>query len=198
MKFLFDLGGVFFDWDPEHYYKNIFKTKSERDFFLNNVCNDSWNIKQDKGRTIKEAELELIRIHPKYSIEIKLYYKNHRKMFRRIFENSVEILKKLKEKKYECYVLSNWSWETFQGMKNDYPFLNIFDGMIISGKEKMIKPNKNIYDLAISKFNLDPQETVFIDDKLENIQTALNMGFKTIHLTSPELIGVKINKFIKK
>ena len=196
MKFLFDLGGVFFDWDPEYYFKNILKDKSERQFFLQNVCNDDWNIKQDNGRLIKEAEEELILNFPKYSKEIKLYYKNHKKMFKKIFESSVEVLKKLKEKKYQCYVLSNWSWETFEGMNNDYPFLNLFDGMIISGKEKMIKPNKNIYTLAISRFNLNPQETVFIDDKIENIETAINIGFKTIHLIAPELISDKINKFL--
>jgi len=56
MKFLFDLGGVFFDWDPHYFYKDIFKDKEERDNFLNNICNDEWNIQQDAGRLIKDAE----------------------------------------------------------------------------------------------------------------------------------------------
>ena len=47
MKFLFDLGGVFFDWDPHYFYKDVFKDKEERDNFLNNICNDEWNIQQD-------------------------------------------------------------------------------------------------------------------------------------------------------
>ena len=117
-------------------------------------------------------------------------------MFRKIFQKSVEVLNDLKNKDYECYVLSNWSWETFQGMDKEYPFLKKFDGLIISGKEKLIKPDEKIYKLAINRFNLVPEETVFIDDKKENIETANNLGFVTIHLTNPEMIIQNINKFI--
>tara|TARA_B100000214_G_scaffold46657_1_gene29337 strand:+ start:463 stop:1053 length:591 start_codon:yes stop_codon:yes gene_type:complete len=196
MKFLFDLGGVFFDWDPNHFYKEIIKNKHEREYFLKNICNDAWNIEQDRGRLIKDAENELVIKHPNFKQEIIMYYKNHRKMFRGIFDESVKILKILKLKQYECYVLSNWSWETFIGMEKDFPFLKLFDDLIISGNEKMIKPNKEIYNLAISRFNLIPKETVFIDDKIENINTAQRLGFKTIHLNNPELITSEINKYI--
>ena len=71
MKFLFDLGGVFFDWDPNHFYKNVFENIEEREFFLAEVCNDQWNVQQDAGRSIAEAELELIPKFPHYEKEIK-------------------------------------------------------------------------------------------------------------------------------
>ena len=196
MKFLFDLGGVFFDWDPDHFYKNVFENIEEREFFLAEVCNDQWNVQQDAGRSIAEAELELIPKFPHYEKEIKMYYKNHRKMIRGVFEESIDILKKLKDKNYECYVLSNWSAETFAGMTDDYPFLKLFDGLLISGEDKLIKPDHAIYQLARDRFNLNPEETVFIDDKLENIQAAQKMNFKTIHLTNPNIIETEINKFL--
>ena len=196
MKFLFDLGGVFFDWDPDFFYKKIIKKDDERNMFLSKICNNEWNIKQDKGRLIIDAENELIAKFPKYSYEIKLYYKNHRKMFKKIFSQSVKVLEFLKSKNIECYVLSNWSWETFQNMEKEYPFLNLFDGLIISGKEQMIKPDKEIYLLAINRFNLDPEQTVFIDDKIENIEAAKKLNFKTIHLDKPELIRDKIKFYI--
>ena len=196
MKFLFDLGGVFFDWDPDHFYKNVFENIEEREFFLAEVCNDQWNVQQDAGRSIAEAELELIPKFPHYEKEIKMYYKNHRKMIRGVFEESIDILKKLKDKNYECYVLSNWSAETFLGMTDDYPFLKLFDGLLISGEDKLIKPDHAIYQLARDRFNLNPEETVFIDDKLENIQAAQEMNFKTIHLTDPNIIKKEIKKFL--
>tara|TARA_B100000073_G_scaffold71546_1_gene53219 strand:+ start:289 stop:882 length:594 start_codon:yes stop_codon:yes gene_type:complete len=196
MKFLFDLGGVFFDWDPNHFYKNVFENIEEREFFLAEVCNDQWNVQQDAGRSIAEAELELIPKFPHYEKEIKMYYKNHRKMIRGVFEESVDILKKLKDKNYDCYVLSNWSAETFEGMTDDYPFLKLFDGLLISGEDKLIKPDHAIYQLARDRFNLNPEETVFIDDKLENIQAAQEMNFKTIHLTDPNIIKTEIKKFL--
>ena len=196
MKFLFDLGGVFFDWDPNHFYKNVFENIEEREFFLAEVCNDQWNVQQDAGRSIAEAELELIPKFPHYEKEIKMYYKNHRKMIRGVFEESVDILKKLKDKNYDCYVLSNWSAETFEGMADDYPFLKLFDGLLISGEDKLIKPDHAIYQLARDRFNLNPEETVFIDDKQENIEAAKGLDFKTIHLTDPQNIKIEINQFL--
>jgi len=196
MKFLFDLGGVFFDWDPNYFFKNVFDDDEERKYFLNEVCNDQWNFQQDAGRSIAEAELELIPKFPHYEKEIKMYYKNHRKMIRGIFEESIEVLRQLKDKNYKCYVLSNWSAETFEGIPIDYPFMQLFDGLLISGEDKLIKPDQAIYELAKKRFNLDPEETVFIDDKLENIEAAQKMNFKTIHLTNPKNIEMEIKKFL--
>ncbi len=123
MKFLFDLGGVFLDWHPQYFYRNIFKDKKELNFFLTNVCNDAWNLRQDAGRSIENAEKDLISKFPNYSKEIKLYYPSHRKMIKRVFESSLNLLSNLKSKKYKCYVLSNFSAETFVGMMEEYKFL---------------------------------------------------------------------------
>ncbi len=196
MKFLFDLGGVFFDWDPNYFFKNVFDDDEERKYFLTEVCNDQWNFQQDAGRSIAEAELELIPKFPHYENEIKMYYKNHRKMIRGTFEESIKVLRQLKDKNYKCYVLSNWSAETFEGIPIDYPFMQLFDGLLISGEDKLIKPDRAIYELAKKRFNLDPEETVFIDDKLENIEAAQKMNFKTIHLINPKNIEMEIKKFL--
>ena len=196
MKFLFDLGGVFFDWDPNHFYKDIFDTQEEINYFLTKVCSDEWNLKQDAGRSIEEAESELLLQFPNYEKEIKMYYKNHRNMIRGTFNLSIKVLEKLKKENYKCYVLSNWSAETFLGMEDEYPFLNLFDGMVISGEDKLTKPDSAIYKLAINRFNLIPDETVFIDDKLVNIQAAQNLQLHTIHLTNPKNIELEIMKFV--
>ena len=196
MKFLFDLGGVFFNWDPNHFFRDIFDTPEERNYFLNEICNDEWNAKQDCGRSIKDAESELITKFPKYEKQIKMYYKNHRKMIIGTFDLSINVLKSLKAHKFNCFVLSNWSAETFDGMINDFPFLKLFDGLLISGEEKLIKPDKAIYELAIKRFNLIPNKTVFIDDRLENIMAANKLEFNTIHLVDPNKIEFEINKFL--
>ena len=197
MKFLFDLGGVFFDWDPKYFFKNIFKDSNELIFFLSSVCNDKWNIQQDAGRPIIEAERELINFFPQYKKQIKMYYPNHSLMIKKTFSESIEILYQLKKSHYECYVLSNWSAETFRNTIKDYPFLNQFNGMIISGDEKLIKPDLAIYELAIKRFNLNPKETVFIDDKLENIEAAKKLNFNTHHLIDPINIKKNLKKYIE-
>ena len=196
MKFLFDLGGVFFDWDPNHFFKNIILDPKKRNYFLSQVCNDEWNVKQDAGRSIQEAENEIIPIYPQYKKEIRMYYKNHRKMIKGVFDQSIETLYDLKSKNYECYVLSNWSAETFEGMIEDYSFLKKFDDILISGKDKLIKPDHSIFNLAINRFNLYPNHCVFIDDKLANINAAKDLQFKTIHLTNPLTIKEDIKPFL--
>ena len=196
MKFLFDLGGVFFDWDPNYFFKSIFSSNEELNYFLTHICNNEWNIKQDAGKLIKDAENDLINKFPQYSKEIKMYYSNHRKMIKGTFKSSIDQLLELKTRDYLCYVLSNWSAETFKGMEEDYPFLQSFDGIIISGEVKLAKPDKLIFELAISRFNLEPEETIFIDDNLDNIQTAKSLNFKTIHLINPNRIKEEINNFL--
>ena len=197
MKFLFDLGGVFFDWDPKYFFTKIISDKDEMDFFLTKVCNDEWNLAQDSGRTIEDGEKDIIRKFPQYENLIKLYYPNHRKMIKGTFQSSIDILMKLKQDSYECFVLSNWSSETFVDIPKEFKFMNNFDGLLISGEDKLVKPDPKIYLLAIDRFNLDPQNTVFVDDKLININAAIKLGFKTIHLTNPNIIEEEINKFLK-
>ena len=113
------------------------------------------------------------------------------------FQQSIDILHKLKSLNYPCYVLSNWSDETYAGMEDDYPFLKHFDGKIISGREKLIKPDPKIYQLAMERFDLEPNDTVFIDDRKENIDAAKKLGFQTIHLSDPKNIAKYIEKFIQ-
>ena len=197
MKFLFDLGGVFFDWDPKFFFTKIISDKEEMDFFLTKVCNDEWNLAQDSGRSIEDGEKDIIRKFPQYENLIKLYYPNHRKMIKGTFQSSIDILIKLKQDNYKCYVLSNWSSETFVNIPKEFKFMENFDGLLISGEDKLVKPDPEIYLLAIDRFNLDPQNTVFIDDKLINIYAAKKLGFKTIHLINPNIIEDEINKFLK-
>ena len=204
MKFLFDLGGIFFDWAPKYFYQSIFSTKKEMDYFLTNICNNEWNIKQDKGRLIKEAEIELINQFPNYTKEIKMYYANHRKMIKRTFQSSIDMLFELKSRKYLCYVLSNWSAETFIGMEEAYPFLKKFDDMLISGNVKLIKPDKKIYQLAINKFNLDPSINgpllcaMGIDIKSKKIKKEGPVGYNTRNIVIESTVNFlrKINKQI--
>ena len=125
-----------------------------------------------------------------------MYYKNHRNMIKGTFDLSIKVLKKLKKQNYGCYVLSNWSAETFIGMTDDYPFLKLFDGLLISGEDRLIKPDTAIYELAINRFNLIPNQTIFIDDKLENILAAKNLDLNTIHLVDPNRIELEIDRFL--
>ena len=195
-KFLFDLGNVFFDWDPERILKPIFNDDERMNFFINKISFPLLDTRCDAGVTIEVAVNDAIKKFPEFKKEIKLYYPNHGNMVGGFFQKTVDVFYKIKELNYPCFVLSNWSAETYEGMEETYPFLKDFDGKIISGRDFLIKPDPAIYELAISRFNLIPEETLFIDDRLDNIEAAQNLNFQTIHLTNPSLIQDLIDPYI--
>jgi len=195
-KFLFDLGNVFFDWNPERILKPIFNDDERMNFFINNISFPLLDTRCDAGITIEVAVNDAIKKFPEFEKEIKLYYPNHGNMVGGFFQKTVDVFYKIKELNYPCFVLSNWSAETYEGMEKTYPFLKDFDGKIISGRDFLIKPDPAIYELAISRFNLIPEETLFIDDRLDNIEAAQNLNFQTIHLTNPSLIQDLIDPYI--
>ena len=196
-KFLFDLGNVFFDWNPERILKPIFNDDERMNFFINNISFPLLDTRCDAGITIEVAVNDAIKKFPKFEKEIKLYYPNHGNMVGGFFQKTVDVFYKIKELNYPCFVLSNWSAETYEGMEETYPFLKDFDGKIISGRDFLIKPDPAIYELAISRFDLIPQETLFIDDRLDNIEAAQKLNFQTIHLTDPSLIQELIDPYIR-
>ena len=196
-KFLFDLGNVFFDWNPERILKPIFNDDERMNFFINNISFPLLDTRCDAGITIEVAVNDAINKFPEFEKEIKLYYPNHGNMVGGFFQKTVDVFYKIKELNYPCFVLSNWSAETYEGMEETYPFLKDFDGKIISGRDFLIKPDPAIYKLAISRFDLIPQETLFIDDRLDNIEAAQKLNFQTIHLTDPSLIQELIDPYIR-
>ena len=196
-KFLFDLGNVFFDWNPERILKPIFNDDERMNFFINNISFPLLDTRCDAGVTIEVAVNDAIKKFPEFEKEIKLYYPNHGNMVGGFFQKTVDVFYKIKELNYPCFVLSNWSAETYEGMEETYPFLKDFDGKIISGRDFLIKPDPAIYKLAISRFDLIPQETLFIDDRLDNIEAAQKLNFQTIHLTNPSLIHELIDPYIR-
>jgi 2-haloacid dehalogenase len=195
-KFLFDLGNVFFDWNPERILKPIFNDDEKMKFFINNISFPLLDTRCDAGISIEVAVNDAVIKFPDFEKEIKLYYPNHGNMVGGFFQKTVDIFYKVKNLNYPCYVLSNWSAETYEGMEETYPFLKDFDGKIISGRDFLIKPDPAIYELAISRFDLVPQETLFIDDRLDNIEAAQKLNFQTIHLTDPSLIQKLIDPYI--
>ena len=182
---IFDLGGVLIDWNPSYLYKKIFAHEKDMRFFLDNICTKKWNENQDAGYPLAQATNDLIKEYPQYQDEINAYYTRWKEMFGDYNAHSVSILEKLHlQKKQRLLALTNWSAETFHPVKDSYPFLNYFEGIVVSGDEKIKKPDYKIYQILLNRYNVNAKESVFIDDALENIEAADDLGFQTIHFVS--------------
>lgn len=179
---IFDFGGVLIDWDPTYLYSKEFENESDMDHFLNNVCTPEWNIQQDAGRPLSEATEILQKEYPEYKDLIGYYYGRWDEMLGGVIEENVSVLKMLKSK-YPLYGLTNWSAETITIAYDKYDFFEHLKGIVVSGDEKLIKPDPKLYQILLDRFNLNAEECLFIDDNVHNIETAQKMGFHTIHLT---------------
>ena len=189
---IFDFGGVLLDWNPRYFYRDHFQNEEDMEYFLNHICTDEWNIEQDKGRSLSEGTILLQKQHPEYHNEIELFYNRWETMLKGDFPESVALLYKLK-KKYKLYGLTNWSAETISIAYKRFPFLKEFEGIVVSGEEKMIKPDKKIYYLLLDRYNLKAEHTIFIDDNQKNIQVAEEIGIFGIHFESAHQLKMKLS-----
>jgi 2-haloacid dehalogenase len=192
---IFDLGAVLIDWNPHYLYRNLFADEQEMKHFLANITTPDWNEEQDAGRTLKEGTELLVQQHPQHEANIRAFYGRWDEMLGDAIEGTVEIFKQLKDSgRYKIYALTNWSAETFPVALKRYDFLNWFDGIVVSGTEKMRKPAPEFYTLLLTRYNVNAQEALFIDDNLRNVLAAEKMGIASIHFTSPEQLKEELVK----
>lgn len=177
---IFDFGGVLLDWNPRYMYRAFFPNEADMEYFLSNICTDAWNAEQDRGRSFSDGIRLLQSQYPEYQEAIHLYSEKWEDMLKGELPESTQLLYELKEQGYGIYGLTNWSKEKIKIAYRKYDFFELFDGIIVSGEEKLIKPDKRIYKVLLDRYGLQAEQSVFIDDNAANIQAARELGFNAI------------------
>lgn len=181
---IFDFGGVLMDWNPRYFFKDYFNDDEKMEYFLEHIAQSEWNEEQDKGRSLFEGTEIQIKKFPEWEKEIRAYYDNWTVMLKSDIPQNVEVLRKLKNTKYHLFGLTNWSEETFPYALENYDFFRIFDDkIVVSGTEKLIKPDPKIWHVLLERYGIKADESIFIDDNPRNIEMAKTLGFITIHIT---------------
>lgn len=184
---VFDFGGVVFDWSADYLYRELIPDEAERRWFLANVCTPAWNLQQDGGRTIAEAEAELIGRHPEHAELIRAFYGQWPKTLRGTLDDGVALVEELHAAGVPLYGLTNWSAETFPYVEERYAFLKRFRHIVVSGRVKMIKPEARIYRHLLEHVGEAAEACVFIDDAPHNAEGARAVGMQAIqHRTGAE------------
>ena len=189
---IFDYGGVLLDWNPHYLYDPYFGDKEKAEWFLQNICTYEWNAQHDNGKPIAEGTAELIALHPEWEKEIRMYYDDFMKMMGGQISGMEELVKDMKVKGYRVFGLSNWSVETFSQVRHVYPVLDLMEDMVISGIERVMKPDHRIFELALNRFGVKAEETVFIDDNPNNVQAACEVGIHGVLFQSKDLLLSKL------
>ena len=191
---VFDLGAVLIDWNPRYFHRKIFTDEAEMEYFLTEICNSAWNLQMDAGKTFAQAGEEWAARYPRYAKQIKAFDAGWQEMLGGVIEDSVQILRELKQKGYRVYALTNWSAEKFPIARARFDFLKEFDGIVVSGDEKCVKPQPQIFQILLSRYHLQASNCIFIDDNAANIKGAQALGFDTILFASPEKLRTELRQ----
>ena len=162
------------------------------------VHNPWWN-EFDKGEMTVEEIIDKYALSvPEYKEDIAKIY-DHKEEFIVLYDYTIPWIRELKERGYKVYILSNWSEPVYEANKDTHlSFLKEVDGGIMSFREKMIKPNQEIYRLLCDRYHINPEEAVFLDDNKANIDAALAFGLNTIHFEDYEQAREELECFLQK
>ena len=192
---VFDLGGVLIDWNPRHLYRKLFEEEAEMEHFLTEICSPVWNVSLDAGKPFDVGIAELSRRYPEQAHLIAAWKSRWEEMLGGAIDGTVAILEELHARGVALHALTNWSAETFPIGRSHYPFLARFRTILVSGQEKLVKPDPRIFHLLVQRTGVAPERTIFIDDSEKNANAAAGLGFHAIRFTDPEALRARLTDF---
>lgn len=189
---VFDIGGVFVDWNPMYLFRKLFESEEDARWFHEEICTLDWNLEFDAGDIFSEGVAKLITRHPRYWREIQAFDLRWRETIGGFIDGTLAVHDELVAAEVPTFAITNFSWEKFVSVLPEWPFLEKFDGILVSGLEKLVKPDIRIYRLLCERYGLAPEVCVFVDDNEVNVFAARKFGMKAIHFTSPEALRAEL------
>jgi 2-haloacid dehalogenase len=178
---VFDVGKVLFEWDLRHLFAKLITGKDELEYFVTHVVTPEWHFQHDAGRALDEMVAERVAEFPKYAAWIAAYASRFNETIPGPITGSLEIVQDLAERDVPLYAITNFGAEFWDGFRPTQPIFDRFQDIIVSGVEKLVKPDPAIYALALQRFGLEPGTAIFIDDNHDNVISARQNGFAAHH-----------------
>ena len=190
---VFDVGKVLFKWDLRYLFTKLIDDKKELEYFISNVVTPKWHFQHDAGRPLAEMTAERVAEFPQYAALIDAYATRFNETIPGPVEGSLEIVSELAELGVPLFAITNFGAEFWDIFRPTQPIFDHFGDIIVSGVEKMVKPDPAIYALALRRFGLQPGEAIFIDDNLDNILSARANGFAAHHFKDAKSLRIELN-----
>lgn len=185
---VFDLGNVLIEWDRRNLFEKLIDDPDELQQFLDGVFTMDDNARLDSGTPLHEVAASVAERHPDHVELVMAFADRWEETLGSVIEGTVDILNELSEGGVFLLALSNWGKDTFAMIEANYPFFARFDGMVISGREGVVKPGREIFDILCERYEVTPEQCVFIDDSEANIAAATSLGFDALFFESPETL----------
>ncbi|MDV3429592.1 MAG: HAD family phosphatase [Bacillota bacterium] len=177
---IFDIGNTLLSFNPMDYLKKEFKNEETVNTLYQTIFKSPEWLSLDRGTISQdEAVMRFCSRQPSLEKEIKHVMGNWSHILIPM-EESIKLLSYLKSCGCRIYLLSNFHETAFEYIYNKYSFIKEADGMVISCRVKLLKPEKEIYELLLDKYSLKPEECLFIDDFDKNIEAASELGIHGI------------------
>ena len=176
---VFDVGRVLFQWQLRALFEKLIKDEGELAWFLANVVTEEWHFQHDRGRPLNEMIPERIAQFPAYSAHIHAYQSRFNETIPGPVEGTHALVRQLHNCAIPLYCLTNFGHEFWDGFRPAETIFDLFDDIIVSGKEKVAKPEARIYQIVEERSGRQGQDLFFIDDNPANIEAADQRGWLT-------------------
>lgn len=181
---IFDLGGVVLDWNPRYLFRALIPDEAEREWFLTEVCSLRWNAQMDAGKPSAQAVAELSAEYPEHAALIRAYWDRWPEMLGGLVPGSADLLNDLAADGRDLFAITNFNGEVWPLTQSMYPELSCFKDVIVSSVAKVIKPDPEIFALALRQFGVAAADCLFIDDVAANVDGARAAGLAAVQFTS--------------
>ncbi len=187
---IFDFGAVLVDWNPHYLYDPYFGDVAKTDWFLANVCTKEWNHQMDAGLPFSEGIAQLVSRFPEWREAIEMFHSRWGEMLSGPLPGMLEFVRETRDAGYGIYGVTNWSDETLRYI--DY-VVKEMDGLVVSGQEKVAKPDPELFRRLLVKYELKAEECLFIDDNQANVDAAASLGIRSYRFLNPEQLRKDIH-----
>jgi 2-haloacid dehalogenase len=174
---VFDVGHVLYDWDPRYLYRKLIADPARLDWFVANVVTHGWHFQHDAGRPFAQTSAELIAQFPAERALIEAYGPRWLETIGDPVPGSLAIVQRLAARGVPLFAITNFSAEFWAMFRPVAPIFDLFGDIVVSGSEKMLKPDPAIYALAQARFGLPAGSAIFIDDRADNVAAAVAAGW---------------------
>lgn len=186
---LWDVGNVIVGWSPRRLYEKLFEEPAACDRFLSSVCTMAWHLEHDRGASFADNAAALIARHPQHEALIRAWGDRFLEMVGPVIGETEVAMAALAARGVAQYGLTNMPSEAWPGVQTLSPAFALLADTIVSGDEKLVKPDPAIYAVVLARTGLEPQDLLFIDDSAANIEAARVIGFHVHRFEDPAALG---------
>lgn len=194
MNLVFDLGKVLLRWDPRLLFRKVFDDEEKMEWFLANVCDLDWILARDKGSSFAEGARQSSEQYPEFAFALQAFDKRWHETLPGVIPETAAILRQLHADGVPLYAITNFNDEKFDETLPRIPELALFRDIVVSGHEKMLKPDAEIYALFLKRNSLQAADCLFIDDNAGNVRGAEAVGMLGHHFTSPQGLAAALQR----